>query len=93
MISPDSGPMHMASAAGTPVIGLHAATLAIRSGAYRFQHLAVDCFEQAAEQFLNTTADKIGWGSQITNQGVMDLVTIKMVEEKIDLVLATKGTK
>lgn len=87
MISPDSGPMHMASAAGTPVIGLHAATLSIRSGAYRYQDLAVDCFKQAAKEFLYTTADKISWGSQITNQGVMDLVKIEMVQDKIDWVL------
>ena len=90
VISPDSGPMHMASAAGTPVIGLHAATTAIRSGAYSYQNLAVDCFDQAARKFLNKSADEIHWGSQITHDGVMDLVTIDMVKEKIDVVLSSQ---
>lgn len=90
VISPDSGPMHMASAAGTPVIGLHAATTTIRSGAYNYQSLAVDCFDQAARKFLNKSSDKIHWGSQITQDGVMDLVTAEMVIEKIDSVLGTK---
>lgn len=89
VISPDSGPMHIASAAGTPVIGLHAATMAVRSGAYCYQDLAVDCFKQAAKQLLKKSPEDIRWGSQITNEGVMDLVTIEMVQEKIDLVLAT----
>jgi len=87
VISPDSGPMHIANAAGTPVIGLHAATTAIRSGAYSFQHLAVDCFEQAAIKFLKISPDNIRWGGQVLKAGVMDLITFDRVKEKIDLVL------
>ena len=86
VISPDSGPMHMASAAGTPVIGLHATSTAKRSGPYRYQHLVVDCFEQATQKFLHKSADKVRWGGQVRVEGVMDLVTTEMVEEKIDMV-------
>lgn len=87
VISPDSGPMHMANAAGTPVIGLHAATTAVRSGAYSFPHLAIDCFNQAALEILKKSPDKIRWGGQIIQEGVMDLITIDKVKEKVDLVL------
>src|SRR6185369_11980750 len=34
LLSPDSGPMHMANAVGTPVLGLHAASNPHRSGPY-----------------------------------------------------------
>jgi heptosyltransferase I len=34
VISPDSGPAHLASAVGTPVLGLYAATPSKRSGPY-----------------------------------------------------------
>ncbi|MBL4661687.1 MAG: glycosyltransferase family 9 protein [Alcanivoracaceae bacterium] len=88
VISPDSGPMHMASAAGTPVIGLHATSTAKRSGPYRHQDLVIDCFEQAAQKFLHKSADKIRWGGQVRMEGVMDLITTEMVEEKIDRVFA-----
>ena len=88
IISPDSGPMHIANAAGTPVIGLHAATTAKRSGAYSFPNLAVDCFEAAAKKVLKKAPDKIRWGGQIKVQGVMDLITLTMVQEKIDLILS-----
>ncbi len=84
VISPDSGPMHIANAAQTPVIGLHGATTAKRSGAYSFQHLAVDCFEQAAQEILKKPVDDIRWGGQIIAEGVMGLITLDAVKEKID---------
>ena len=35
LLSPDSGPAHMATMVGTPVVGLYAATNPARSGPYR----------------------------------------------------------
>jgi len=87
VISPDSGPMHMANAAGTPVIGLHAATTAKRSGAYSYQYLAIDCFELAAEKYLNKSADQIRWGGQVDDKNTMDIITVDQVKEKINLAL------
>lgn len=87
VVSPDSGPMHIANAAGIPVIGLHAATTAKRSGAYSYSHLAIDYFDQAALEFLNKSPDKIRWGGQIIMQGVMDLITVNDVESKVSEVL------
>ena len=86
VISPDSGPMHMACAAGAKVIGLHATSNAKRSGPYRNQNLAINCFDQAVEQFLNKSADKIRWGGQVRKEGVMELITPDMVKQKISLV-------
>jgi heptosyltransferase I len=83
VISPDSGPMHMSSAARTPVIGLHAATTAKRSGAYNYQELAVDCFNTAARKFLKKSPNDIRWGGQVKCHGAMDLVTVEAVKEKI----------
>ena len=87
VISPDSGPMHIANAARTPVIGLHAATTAQRSGAYSYLNLAVDCFEQAAVEILKKSPDKIRWGGQIIKEGVMELISVDSVKQKIDTVL------
>ncbi|MCF6289057.1 MAG: glycosyltransferase family 9 protein [Proteobacteria bacterium] len=87
VISPDSGPMHIANAAATPVIGMHAATTAKRSGAYRYSQLAIDYFEQAAIQFLNKSPDAIRWGGQVIKAGVMDLIKVTDVQRKIDKAL------
>ena len=92
VISPDSGPMHIANAAGTPVIGLHAATTAVRSGAYRFRNLAVDCFNQAAVEILKKSPDRIRWGGQIIQEGVMDLITVDKVIEKVDSVISINSS-
>src|ERR1043165_10184788 len=51
VLTPDSGPMHMANAVGTPVIGLHAASNPARSGAYSFRTLAVDRYDAAARKY------------------------------------------
>ncbi len=74
VISPDSGPAHIASALGTPVIGLYAATWSKRSGPYNSLYLCVDRFRAAAEQFRKCEAEKLRWGSKIEEPGVMDLI-------------------
>ena len=74
VISPDSGPAHIASALGTPVIGLYAATWSKRSGPYNSLYLCVDRFKAAARQFRKCEAEELRWGSRIEEPGVMDLI-------------------
>jgi len=93
VISPDSGPLHIANAAQTPVIGLHAATTAKRSGAYSYAHLAIDCFEQAAVEIIGKPASQIRWGGQLIKKGVMDLIGLEKVQEKVDEVLKNHNSK
>jgi heptosyltransferase I len=83
VISPDSGPAHIASALGTPVIGLYAATWSKRSGPYNSLNLCVDHFEQAASQFRGKRAEALRWGTRIELPGVMDLVKPDEVMERI----------
>lgn len=84
VISPDSGPAHIASALGTPVIGLYAATWSKRSGPYSSLALCVDRFEQAARKFRNKGPQDLRWGTRIEVPGVMDLITTSDVIEKLD---------
>jgi heptosyltransferase I len=81
VLSPDSGPAHLASALGTPVVGLYAATDPQRSGPYRFRHLCTDHFELAATQFLHREPSQLPWGSKIEKPGVMDLISVDEVCE------------
>jgi heptosyltransferase I len=74
VISPDSGPAHIASALGTPVIGLYAATWSRRSGPYNSLYLCVDRFEEAARKYRDSEAKALRWGSKIEESGVMDLI-------------------
>jgi heptosyltransferase I len=74
VISPDSGPAHVASALGTPVIGLYAATWSKRSGPYNSLYLCVDRFREAARQYRKSEPEELRWGTRIEEAGVMDLL-------------------
>ncbi len=84
LLSPDSGPAHLASAVGTPVIGLYAATPSKRSGPYNSLELCVDKYSQAAHKFRNCEPDKLRWGQRIEYPGVMDLIETRDVIEKLN---------
>jgi len=84
VISPDSGPAHLANAVGTPVIGLHASTWSKRSGPYHSLHLCVDKFAEAAQRYRQKQPEELRWGTRIEDDGVMDLITVDEVIEKLE---------
>ena len=89
VISPDSGPAHLANALGTPVVGLHACTWSARSGPYHSLDLCVDEFAEAARRFRDgATPQELRWGTRIEHPGVMDLVEVDKVREKLDQALS-----
>ncbi len=90
VLSPDSGPMHMATAVGTPVIGLHAASNPLRSGPYLSQGWCVDRYDDAARRFRGKPAAALPWGTKLEYPGVMDLVTVEDVVERLDAFMADR---
>ena len=83
VISPDSGPAHLASAVGTPVIGLYAATPSQRSGPYNSLELCVDKYTESAQKFRQKEPEELRWGQRIEFPGVMDLIETGEVIEKL----------
>ncbi len=77
LVTPDSGPMHIANAMGTKVLGLHAASNPARSGPYSDRRYCVDRYDDAARRFRGKPADALKWGTKIEHEGVMDLVTVE----------------
>lgn len=84
VLTPDSGPLHMANAAGTPVIALHAASNPARSGPYSDRRYVVDRYDAAARRFLDKPAAALPWGRKIEFDGVMDLIEVEAVIEALD---------
>ena len=84
VVSPDSGPAHIANAMGTPVIGLYACTWSRRSGPYGSLDYCVDKFDEAAEKFLHKSAGALPWGTKIEKPGVMDLISVDDVIDKLN---------
>lgn len=87
LLAPDSGPVHMATMVGTPVIGLYAATNPARSGPYLSRQWCVDAYAQAAVRFCGKTPGGLPWTRKIEEPGVMELITVPQVTAKIDELL------
>lgn len=93
LLTPDSGPAHMASAVGTPVIGLYAATNPARSGPYLSRQWCVDKYELAAQRLLGKDAATLPWTTKIERPGVMDLITPEEVIRKLHAVLLAQARR
>lgn len=93
LLSPDSGPVHMANAVGTPVLGLYAATDPARSGPYSDRRWCVDRYDAAARAFRGRPASQLRWGSRVEYPGVMDLITVSDVIERLDAFMASAGRR
>jgi heptosyltransferase I len=89
LLSPDSGPAHMATMVGLPVIGLYAATNPQRAGPYNSREWCVDKYDAAARKFLGKPAAQIPWTTKIERPGVMDLIAVSDVTAQLDSLLGS----
>lgn len=90
LVSPDSGPAHMATMVGTPVIGLYAATNPARSGPYLSGRWCVNAYPQAARVFRGVGPEALPWTHKIEAPGVMDLIGVDQVTAKLDELLGSR---
>lgn len=89
LLCPDTGPSHMASAVGTPVVALHAVTSADVSGPYTYRHFSVDRYAEAVTTILKKTPSTNQWGTHAHGDETMKLVPLDAVIKRLDDVLAT----
>jgi heptosyltransferase I len=90
LLSPDSGPVHMATMVGTPVIGLYAATNPDRTGPYLARSSCVNAYPQAAARFRGRPVAELPWTTKIEVPGVMDLIEVAQVTAKLDGLLGSR---
>ena len=90
LLTPDSGPAHMATMVDTPVIGLYGPTNPARSGPYLSRRWCVDVYDAAARKFLGKPAAEIPWTTKIEVPGVMELIEVPAVTAKLDELLALR---
>jgi heptosyltransferase I len=88
VICPDSGPAHMATAAGTPVVGLYATSNPDRTGPYLSRELTVNRYPEAVQMEFGKTVDQVRFGQRVRNPNAMQLITLADVTAKTDLVLS-----
>jgi heptosyltransferase I len=91
VLTPDSGPMHMANAVGTKVLGLHAPSNPERSGPYSHRRWCVNRNDAAARKFRGKAATELPWGTKLEYPGVMDLIAVDDVIERFDAFATESG--
>jgi heptosyltransferase I len=91
VLCPDSGPAHMATAVGTPVVGLYATSNRRRTGPYSSQHLVVDKYPEAVEREFGRPVSALRWGERVRDPAAMSLITVPDVIAKLDLAFAERG--
>ncbi|WP_445143872.1 glycosyltransferase family 9 protein [Dyella sp. Tek66A03] len=84
LLTPDSGPMHMANTVGCKVLGLHAPSNPDRSGPYSDRRWCVNKYDEASRKCFGKPASEIPWGSKIEKPGVMDLIGVDDVIDRFE---------
>lgn len=92
VVCPDSGPAHMATTVGTPVVGLYATSNRRRTGPYFSQHLVADRYPEAIEKEFGKSVEAVPWGQRVRDPDAMNLITLDDVTQKIDLVFSPART-
>ena len=90
VICPDSGPAHLATCVGVPVIGLYAATNPKRARPYLSGRWCVDKYPEAAWRFRRKPHEALPWGTKLEYPGVMDMIEVSDVTERLDHFMATR---
>ena len=87
LIAPDTGPVHIATAMGTPVIGLCAVAPSKLSGPYLSRELVIDRFDEAVRTILREDPAHVPWGTRVQTRKAMALIQVDDVLDKLALVV------
>jgi len=95
VVAPDSGPAHMATAVGTPVIGLYACTNPDRARPYLSADYVVSHYPEAIQAKYGRGVDEVTWGARVRDEGTMERITVAEVTAMLDrfMARADKRTK
>lgn len=85
LVAPDSGPVHMATATGTPVVGLYAASNPGRTGPYFSRAWTVDRYPDNVRHFLKREPEEVHWGRRIRDPRAMDAISVEDVAERLSV--------
>ena len=88
LLSPDTGPLHIAQAVGTPVVGLYAVAPPEKTGPYFSQEWVINKFPQAVKTILHKDPLKITWHKRVHSQKAMELISVDEVREKLEMLFS-----
>ena len=86
LLSVDSGPVHLATAVGTPVIGLYGATDPHQTGPYRDRHRVVSVYAEAVAAEYGRPPEALPWGTRCHRADVMERIEVAQVTARLEAV-------
>lgn len=87
LISTDSGPAHIATAVGTPVVGLYAVTNPLQTGPYLSLNWVANKYPQAAEREYSCPLEMLPWGIRVHTPEAMNCISANEVIERLTAAL------
>ena len=90
LVAPDTGPVHLAGAVGTPVVGLYAVARPALTGPWLDRRYCVDRYDDAARTFLNLRGRAPGWHERVHHAGAMELITVAEVCVQVDRLIGDR---
>lgn len=85
VVTPDTGPAHMATLAGTPVIGLYAAQTPLRTGPYNDLDKVISVYDEALFAETGKTVDQVNWRTRVKDKNAMERITLKSLLTSINI--------
>ncbi|MEK7717830.1 MAG: glycosyltransferase family 9 protein, partial [Pseudomonadota bacterium] len=83
LLAPDTGPVHLAGAVGTPVVGLYAVASPQLSGPYRYPELTVNRYPEAVRTILGQDPHTVNWTTRVHRGEPMRLIEVADVLPKL----------
>lgn len=84
VLAPDAGPAHLATAVGTPVIGLYATTNPDRARAYLSAEYVVNRYPEAVHSKYDKPVAQLPWGIRVRDTGTMARIQVDAVNAMLD---------
>ena len=83
VISPDSGPAHIATTQNTPVIGLYAYHNPLRTAPYCDLENVVSVYEENIRKERGKPSSELPWATKLQKKNLMAEIQVKQVVEKM----------
>ncbi|MGO4999632.1 glycosyltransferase family 9 protein [Oceanisphaera sp. W20_SRM_FM3] len=87
VVAPDTGPAHMATLVGTPVLGLYAHHNPARTGPYYCRDYVVSVYEEALLAETGKTSDQLPWRTRVKDAQAMQLIEIEQVTAQFERII------
>ncbi|EAS40579.1 lipopolysaccharide heptosyltransferase family protein [Photobacterium profundum] len=93
VLAPDTGPAHLATTQGTPVIGLYAHSNPKRTGPYNSLDIVASVYEQHVEEQQGKPIHDLPWGTRVKGTDLMQDISVEHVKNILAGILSTANQR